>query len=87
MDTKITPQVLDHALRKRQLLGPIGYILQGQILRYHELGQVSQYLGGRCDIGNVICRGVLGSSSLNANTIMMAAQGVRRTKISSAARE
>ena len=41
----ISPQVLDHALRKRHLACPIGYVFQGYILGYHELGQVSHDLG------------------------------------------
>ena len=61
--TQISPsQVLENALHKIQLLGPIGYVLLGQILRYHELGQVSHDLGGRRDLGNVMCRGMWGSS-------------------------
>ena len=82
-DTNIASQVLDHTFRKRQILGPIGYSLQGQILRYHELGQVSHDLGGRCDLGNVMS----GSSSLNVNTSMVAARGVRRPAMSLTERE
>ena len=34
-----------------------------------------------------MCKGMLGSSSLNGNTIMVAAQGVRRTEMSSMVRD
>ena len=71
MDTKITPQVLDHALRKRQLLGPIGYILQGQILRYHGLGKVYHNFGGWRVLGNVLQYTIgLGLLSLNLRPLI-----------------
>ena len=87
VDTDLAPQVLYKALRKRQLLSPIGYILQGQIVRYHGLGQVSHDLGGRRDLGYVMCRDMSGSSSLNSNTIMVAARVIRRPLTSLTPRE
>ena len=51
-DTNLAPQVLDHTLRKRQLLGPIGYTPLGHILRYHELSQVPHNLVGWRELGN-----------------------------------
>ena len=52
--TNLAPQILDRTLRKCQLLGAIKYVLQGQILIYHELVQVSHYLGIRIYPGSVM---------------------------------
>ena len=85
--TYLATQVLGNYLWKLQLVTPIGSVLQGHILRYHELDQVSHKLGGQRDLGNFMCRIILGSSSLNADIRMVQAWGVRRPSIYLTTRE